>query len=75
VPTTAARRIAIVVVLVLLAVSGVLATLPHGAGAVRIGSLSLLWWAAAVVAPTVVTVVTAAALLRRPPSKGPVSVA
>ena len=67
-PTTVARRIGIVVVLLLLAGAGVLATLPHGAGAMRLGSLSLLWWYAAVAAPLAATVVTAGILLRRPPS-------
>lgn len=57
------------VVLILLAGAGVLATLPHGAGAMRIGSLSLLWWYAAVVAPLVGAGVTAGALLGRRPSR------
>ena len=57
------------VVLILLAGAGVLATLPYGAGAMRIGSLSLLWWYAAVVAPLIGAGVTAGVLLRRPPSK------
>jgi hypothetical protein len=58
-----------VVVLVLLVGAGALATLPLGAGAMRIGSLSLLWWYAAVVAPLVAATVTSGVLLRRlPPS-------
>jgi hypothetical protein len=70
VATTAGRRIGIVVVLFLLAVAGVLAMLPLGAGAMRVGSLSLLWWYAAVVAPLVAAVVTVAVLLRRfPPAE------
>jgi hypothetical protein len=56
-----------VVVLLLLTGAGVLATLPHGAGAMRVGSLSILWWYAAVVAPLVAAGVTAGALLRRAP--------
>jgi hypothetical protein len=67
VPTTAARRIGIVVVLLLLAGAALLVTLPHGAGALRLGPLSLLWWYAAVVAPLTATALTAGVLLRRPP--------
>jgi hypothetical protein len=67
VPTTAGRRIGIVVVLVLLVGAGALATLPLGAGAMRIGSLSLLWWYAAVVAPLVAAAVTSRVLFRRLP--------
>jgi hypothetical protein len=59
-----------VVVLLLLAGAGALATLPRGAGAMRVGGLSLLWWYAAVVAPGTVVAITAAVLLPRPPSKG-----
>jgi hypothetical protein len=70
VPTTAGRRIGIVVVLLLLAGAGVLATLPRGAGATRVGALSLLWWYAAVVGPGIAAAVTVAALLPRSPSKG-----
>ena len=53
------------VVLLLLTGAGVLATLPHGAGAMRIGSLSLLWWYAVVGAPLVAAGVTSGVLLRR----------
>ena len=67
VPTVAGRRIGIVVVLVLLAGAGSLATLPHGAGGMRVGSLSVLWWYAAVVAPLVAAAVTSGVLLRRSP--------
>lgn len=56
------------VVLLLLAGAGVLAMLPLGAGAMRVGSLSLLWWYGAVVAPIVAGVVTVGVLLRRFPS-------
>lgn len=55
------------VVLLLLAGAGLLATLPHAAGAMRIGRLSLLWWYASVVAPLLAAVVTAAAIRRRRP--------
>lgn len=54
------------VVLLVLAGAGALATLPQGAGAIRLGSLSLLWWYTAVVAPLVAAAVTAGALARRP---------
>jgi hypothetical protein len=61
-----------VVGLLLLAGAGALATLPLGAGAMRVGSLSILWWYSAVVAPLVAVVVTVAVLLRRlpPPDRG-----
>ena len=59
--------------LLLLAGAATLATLPHGAGAMRVGSLSLLWWYAVVLAPAAATAVTAAVLYRRPSSEGPVS--
>ena len=61
------------VVLLLLAGAGALSTLPHGAGAMRIGSLSLLWWYAAVVAPLVAAAVTSGVLLRRLPPADHVS--
>jgi len=70
VPTTAGRRIGIVVVLLLLAGAGALATLPRGAGAMRLGGLSLLWWYAVIVAPGAAAAVTAAVLFLRPPSEG-----
>jgi len=58
-----------VVVLLLLAGAGVLATLPRAAAAVRLGGLGLLWWYAAVAGPAVAVVVTVAALSRRRPSR------
>ena len=61
------------VVLLLLAGAGALATLPRGAGAMRVGSLSLLWWYAVVVAPAAAAAVTALVLSRRPPSEDPAS--
>ena len=61
------------VVLLLLAGAGALATLPRGAGAMRVGSLSLLWWYGAVVAPAAAAAVTAVVLGRRPPPEDPVS--
>jgi hypothetical protein len=70
VPTTAGRRIGIVVVLLLLAGAGALATLPGGAGTMRVGSLSLLWWYAGLVAPAAAVAVTAAVIQRRPPPEG-----
>jgi hypothetical protein len=70
VPTTAGRRIGIVVVLLLLAGAGVLATLPRGAGAMRVGGLSLLWWYAGLVAPAAAVAVTATVIQRRPPPDG-----
>jgi membrane protein implicated in regulation of membrane protease activity len=73
VPTTAGRRIGIVVVLLLLAGAGALATLPRGAGATRVGSLSLLWWYAGVVAPAAAAAVTATVLGRRRPAESPAS--
>jgi hypothetical protein len=60
-----------VVVLVLLAGAAAVAVLPHGAGAVRIGGLSVLWWYAAVVAPCLIILVAFLALLRRPPVADP----
>jgi hypothetical protein len=68
VPTRAGRRIAIAVVLLVLAGAGALAASPRGAGAVRLGPLSLLWWCAAVAGPAVSVGVTVAALARRRPS-------
>jgi hypothetical protein len=62
-----------VVVLLLLAGAASLATLPHGAGAMRVGSLSLLWWYGALVAPVAAAAVTAAVLRRPPPSEEPLS--
>jgi len=53
-------------VLVLLAAAAVLALLPFGAGAVRVGGLSVVWWYAAVLAPVLAVVVTIGALLSRP---------
>jgi len=70
VPTTAGRRIGIVVVLFLLLGAGALATLPRSVGALRVGGLSLLWWYAAIVAPAAAAAVTAAVFLGRAPSKG-----
>jgi len=67
VPTTEGRRVGIVIVLVLLAAAAVLALLPFGAGAVRVGALSVVWWYAAVVAPVLAVVVTIGALLDRRP--------
>jgi len=64
VPTTEARRVGIVIVLVLLAIAAVLALLPFGASAVRVGGLSVMWWYAAVVAPVIAVVVTIGALVR-----------
>ena len=62
------------VVLLLLAGAGALATLPYGAGAMRVGSLSLLWWYGTVVAPAVAAAVTTAVLFRRRlQSDGPIS--
>lgn len=61
----AGRRIGIVVVLLLLAGAGALATLPLEAGAVRVGSLSILWWYSVVAAPVLAAAVTVAVLLRR----------
>ena len=61
------------VVLLLLAGAGALAALPHDAGAMRVGSLSLLWWYGVVVAPAAAAAVTAVVLSRRPPSEDPVS--
>ena len=61
------------VVLLLLAGAPALATLPHGAGAMRVGSLSLLWWYGALVAPAAAAAVTAAVLRRPPPSEEPLS--
>jgi hypothetical protein len=57
-----------VVVLLLIAGAGVLATLPFGPGAMRIGSLNVLWWYGAVVGPLAATVVTIGALLPRRPA-------
>ena len=71
VATTAGRRIGIVVVLLLLAGAGALAVLPREAGAMRVGSLSILWWYAAVVAPLVSAAVTVGVLLRRLPRTDP----
>ena len=61
------------VVLLLLAGAGALATLPRGASAMRVGSLSVLWWYAAVVAPAVAATVTATVLGRGHPSESPAS--
>jgi membrane protein implicated in regulation of membrane protease activity len=69
VPTTAGRRIGIVVVLLLLAGAGALATLPRGAGALRVGALSVLWWYAALLAPSLAVAVTVAVLVPRRPRK------
>jgi hypothetical protein len=55
-----------VVVLLLLAGAGVLATLPFGAGAMRVGGLSLLWWYAVVGGPLAAAAVTTGALASRP---------
>jgi len=55
-------------VLLLLAGAFVLATLPRGAGAVRVGGLSLLWWYALVAAPLAAAGATAAVLRGGPPS-------
>ena len=60
------------VVLLLLAGAGALATLPYGAGAIRVGSLSLLWWYGAVVAPAGAATITAVVLGRRPRSQSPI---
>jgi hypothetical protein len=68
VPTTAGRRVGIVVVLVLLVAAAALALVPFGAGAVRVGGLSILWWYAAVVAPCTVALVTMIVLFGRRPS-------
>jgi len=70
VPTTAGRRIGIVVVVLLLLGAGALATLPRSVGALRVGGLSLLWWYAAILAPAAAAAVTAAVFVRRAPSKG-----
>ena len=61
------------VVLLLVAGAGALATLPQSAGAMRVGPLSLLWWYGVVLAPAAAAVVTAVVLAPRPPSQGPVS--
>jgi hypothetical protein len=57
-----------VVVLLLLVGAGALATLPFGPGAMRVGSLNVLWWYAAVLGPVVATAVTIGALLPRRPA-------
>jgi hypothetical protein len=61
-------RVGIVIVLVLLAGAAGLALLPFGAGAVRVGGLSVAWWYAALLAPSTATLVTTVVLLRRPAS-------
>jgi hypothetical protein len=73
VPTTAGRRVGIVVILVLLAGGAVLTVLPSGVGAVRVAGLSILWWYAVVVAPVVAVLVTVAVLLRRASPRDPVA--
>jgi hypothetical protein len=73
VPTTAGRRVGIVVILVLLAGGAVLTVLPSGVGAVRVAGLSILWWYAVVVAPVVAVLVTVAVLLRRASPRDPIA--
>jgi membrane protein implicated in regulation of membrane protease activity len=67
VPTTAGRRVGIIIVLVLLLGAAALALLPFGAGAVRVGRLSVVWWYAAAVAPIIAVLVTIAVSLRQRP--------
>lgn len=66
-PTTVGRRVGIVTIVLLLVGAVVLGVLPFGAGAVRVGGLSLLWWYAAVLAPALAVVVTVAVLVHERP--------
>jgi hypothetical protein len=62
-----------VVVLLLLAGAGVLASLPFGAGAMRVGSLSLLWWYAVIGGPLAVAVTVGVLAPRTPRGAAPTS--
>ena len=61
------RSVAAILLLVVLAVSLVIAALPHQIGAIRIAGLSVLWWFAGVIAPLLAAVI-AIAWLPGPPS-------
>lgn len=70
-PGSAARRLGIATLLLLLAAGAAIVALPLDAGAVRIGGVSVAWWYAAVLAPVASAVTAVLALLAsrdRPPS-------
>jgi hypothetical protein len=60
-----ARRRAIGVLLLLLAVAPLLALAPSAPGAVRLAGVSLLWWYTGLIAPLAATAITIAILWRR----------
>jgi hypothetical protein len=60
-----ARRRAIGALLLILAVTPLLALAPSAPGAVRLAGVSLLWWYTGLVAPLVATAITVAILWRR----------
>ncbi len=61
------RRIAVVVLVLLLSLPPLALALPGAPGAVRVGGLALLWWYAALAGPLAAAAVAAVALLRTPP--------
>jgi hypothetical protein len=60
-----ARRRAIGALLLILAVTPLLALAPSAPGAVRLAGVSLLWWYTGLVAPLVATAITVTILWRR----------
>jgi len=61
------RGVAAILLLVVLAISLVIAALRHQIGAVRVAGLSVLWWFAGVIAPLLAAVIAIAWLPGSPP--------
>ena len=61
------RSVAAILLLVVLAVSLVIAALPHQIGAIRVAGLSVLWWFAGLIAPLLAAVIAIAWLPGSPP--------
>jgi len=66
-----ARRIAIVLLLFLVAVAAALARAPLETGSVRLAGVSLVWWYAGVIAPLLAAALAVTALVVAPPSQLP----
>jgi len=60
------RRIAVIVLVLLLVLPPLATVLPGSPGAVRVGGITLLWWYAALLGPLLAAVVAAVVLLRTP---------
>jgi len=60
------RRIAVIVLVLLLVLPPLATVLPGSPGAVRVAGITLFWWYTALVGPLLAAAVAAVALLRTP---------